>query len=1041
MNSILAAFARHRVAANVMMFVIILCGLWSLNRINTQFLPDFELKVLQAKGTWAGASVEDIQSSIAQPLERAVLALTSVDKVESQSIEGRVYLTITLKDYVDDISAALDEVDQAISGVILPEGADDIDVQQFVFYDPVADILVYGDLTLEELQIIAENAEKSLRASGIAKVDVEGIPEKNLAINVPLTRLLDSNQSLNSLGNRINGQNLNTPSGNIGDSNDINAQLRFANETNEVDALSAVTINQNGAALPLDSLAKLEYKFADDQLRLFYQGQPAVQLKLSRTKGEDTLEVAEILKQWQTRFAGTLPPDVGVYVYNENWKFVQSRISIIVDNGLGGMLLVMIILFVFLNTRLAWWVAAGIPVSFLGALIVMDLSGNSINMISLFGFLIALGIIVDDAIVVGEDAYSQVEQGKDPVEASISAAQRMLPAIIASSATTIAAFLPLLLVGGQAGTFTKSVPLVVIFAILASLIECFLILPGHLAHSLKKKQAQTDKPLSRGQRLRRWLDSKIDVLRHHYFRKVVRWAVNNRRATFAVIVMLFICSIMLLTSGRVKFAFFPAIESPSIELQVEFSEGGDPQRLESYLATAESQLRTIEANSAQTFIVSSVLKVATNNVQSGSLYIELDSNTDRIMSNEAIVSQWRDKLTFPAGLISWGFAENQQGPGTSNVSVRLVSEDLNEMKAASVWLQNEMTNLGTLINVADNLPLGSEQLLLSLNQEGLAIGLSPQQLASEVRSLLNGIEIQQLRHLGNDLSIKLQLQDGLNDWHQLAQMPINISNTSEVVYRPLGAFVDVSFNRAIAQLNRVDGELSVIVSGKRANEDINLNEVNAYITDTLLPQLQQQFSVNVALEGDAAAQSDFFIDVQFGAILGLFLIFGILAWVFESWVWPIAVMAAIPLGLTGALFGHWVMGLELSVLSVYGIFGLSGIVINDSIVLVTFYRRLRQQGMAMYEAIEEAAVQRFRPVILTSLTTCAGLTPLLFESAFDAQFLIPMAAGLVFGLAYATVLILVFVPALLTSIERRRKENKPQQNQDNLTTPTQAHSA
>ncbi|BCE00577.1 efflux RND transporter permease subunit [Marinicellulosiphila megalodicopiae] len=1025
MKSLIESFARHRIASNIVMFVIILGGLWSLNRINTQFLPDFELKLVNAVSVWSGANVEDMQSSIAEPAERAILAITEVDSVNTTVREGYANLNVTLKEYVDDVDQAMSDIQNAVDSISLPEGAEEFTVEQFTFFDPVANVILYGDLTLEELQILSEKTEKSLRNAGISKLDVSGLPEKQLNIELSIEQSLDRNQSAQQLGNLLRAQNSNTPAGQIESNNStapsIQTQLRFSEQSSEIQNLSDASISLNELKFNLTDLADLTYEFNNDEQTIFYKGQRAVILSLSRAKNEDTLEVADRLIQWEKDYTQTLPQSVNLKVYNENWKFVKSRISIIVNNGLGGMALVLIILFIFLNSRLAWWVAAGIPISFLGALIVMDFSGTSINMISLFGFLIALGIIVDDAIVVSEDTYAEIEKGATPEDAAVTAAHRMLPAIIASSITTIAAFLPLLLVGGQAGTFTKSVPLVVIFAIVASLIECFIILPGHLAHSLKAKKDKKEN------KYRKWINDKIDYVRENPYRKLVRLAINNRRALYVIIVSLFILSITMVTSGRVKFVFFPAIASPQIELEVEFSQDSPAYLLSDYLDKNEQIILNIEKESGVSFVQSVIKNVATGDAHSGSIFVELDSSTDRALSNDQILTKWRENLEFYPGLLSVKFKEGQQGPSTNSVSFRLSGDDLTELKAASNWLQNQMATLGTVVEITDNLPLGAEQIILSINSEGVAAGLTVQSLSQQINTITGTTTVQELQHLNDDLKVQIGYNNSFTHWQDIKNIPIQLNDGS---YRPIGAFLDVQYSRAIEQLNRVDGELAVVVSAKRADRNVNLNEVNKYVTDTYIPQLLQQFNVNVNLEGDAAGQASFLVDVQFGALIGMFLIFGVLAWVFESYAWPVAVMAAIPLGLTGAIFGHYFMGLELSALSIYGLFGLSGIVINDSIVLVSYYKRLREEGVAIYQAIEEAAVRRFRPVVLTSMTTCGGLTPLLFESAFDAQFLIPMAAGLVFGLAYATILILLFVPALLVSIEKRRGVNKAELNKE-----------
>ncbi|MFC3853271.1 efflux RND transporter permease subunit [Salinispirillum marinum] len=1011
MGGVIRYFARHRVAPNVLMAVVIMCGLWALDRLNTQFLPDFDLSIVQVTAEWSGASAEDVQESLTIPLEQSLLSNTDIDELRSTSFEGGMNMNMTLRESVQDVRQAVADIESAFATVRLPEGAEEPDVSQFVFFEDVADVLLYGDLSFEELRTWALRAERSLKAAGIARVDVEGLPEADLTLTVPVERLLESGLTVNDLAQRLGGQNLNTPAGITGE-NVLTTQLRFQNQTVDPRLLSEQRIasnNSNGFSR-LGDLGELNREYDDNSTRLFYEGQPAVRLSLSRASGEDTLVVADNLQTWRETFEPGLPEGMSLTVYNENWRFVLSRINIILESGLGGIVLVLLVLFLFLNHRLAFWVALGIPVSFMATLILVELTGNSINLISLLGFLIALGIIVDDAIVVGEDTFAHVEMGEDPKNAAVAAAQRMLPAVLASSVTTIAAFLPLLLVSGQAGTFTKAVPLVVIFAIVASLIECFLILPGHLAHSLK----------NRGQRkpniLRRGLESGIEWFRQVPFRNAVQFFVSYRLVTYSVALSFLFIAFALVSSGRVKFVFFPDIQQQQVTLEVAFTEGTPVADVQAFLQEMQRGLRDIEDEVNFNFVNTEVLELNRGAPEQGALFIEMDGATDRPVSNSEIVNRWREQMNVPANVLSVRFVQPAQGPSTSGVSARLRGEDLVELKAASNWLQRELRNFGGLREVSDNLPLGSEQLSLTLNADAESLGINAQQLSGQIAALTSGRTVQTIAQEGTDLAIRVTVpEEDVATWFQLQTMPVQVRPGE---WLPLSALVTVDFAQAIDRLNRVNGELSAVVSARVAREDLTIGEVNQWLQDDVTERLQNQFDVVLSVEGDQQSQNDFFRDVQFGAILGLLLIFGALAWVFESWLWPLAVLAAIPFGLVGAIGGHWAMGLELSVLSVYGLFGLSGIIINNAIVLITFYRRLRDEGMSVEDAVVEASVQRFRAVLVTSLTTIAGLSFLLFETSFDAQFLIPVAAGIVFGLGFGTVIILFLVPALLTSLER-----------------------
>lgn len=1010
MNSIITAFAKHRIAPNAVMFIVIFLGLVALDRLNTQFLPDFDLNVVRVSTPWEGASAEDVQEGLAIPIEQAILGLTDVDRVTTTSIEGRASMTVTLKESAPAIDQMITEIEKAIAVVSLPDGVGDTLVEEFVIFDPVADVLIYGDLSLEELKKLSEDAERSMKAAGITKVDISGIPSRTLEASLPVENYLSIGSGLTALGQQVAGRNVNAPAGITGESG-ISSQLRIRNEAQTEETLGRQIISVDDQVLALNQIADVSMVRNDSEARLYYQSLPAVKLSLSRAAGEDTLEMADILAQWKADFSGKLPEGAQIHVYNEAYEFVQSRVNIILENGLGGMVLVLIVLFLFLNHRLAWWVAAGVPISFLGTFLFLELSGNSINVISLLGFLIALGVIVDDAIVVGENAYANIEKGDDPEAAAIKAAKKMFPAVLASSITTIAAFLPLLLVGGTAGAFTKGVPIVVIMAIAASLIECFIILPGHLAHSFKKGQMKEPNVF------RRKFEQGFDFVRQRIVRKIVTKAVNYRATTFSFVVVALILAVMLLVTGRVKFAFFPAIQAPEIQLQAEFSEGTNPDVVTSFLRDMQSALEDIEVSSNETLIDTIVLETNTGSPEQGSLYVQLDSDTERSLSNAQIIQQWRAAVASPAGLKDLNFVEGQQGPSSNGVSIRLVNEDLAQLKQATDFVKEELAGITGLIEISDDIPLGAEQLDLTLTPDAEALGLTPSDLARALRETVDGFIVQSLQVDGDELDVLLRIDEKQTDsWFALSQFPIRLPNGDA---RPLAALAEPSSDRAIQQLSRVNGELSAVVTAKLASRDLNLTEVNQTIDTEVRQALLDRYpNIRLDVEGDQASQAEFFEDVRIGGMLGLLLIFIALAWVFESWSWPFAVMSAIPFALTGAIVGHWVLGLELSVLSIYGLFGLSGIIINDSIVLVTFYRSLRAQGLGIEEAVIEASVQRFRAVLLTTLTTVGGLTPLLFETSFDAQFLIPLGAGIAFGLVYGIVLILLFVPSMLVTIER-----------------------
>ena len=1014
MTAILASFARHRIAPNVLMFVILLLGLWSLERLNVQFLPDLNLNLLQVSVEFEGASAQDVQRGITIALENTLSGNADIDTLRSRSLAGRMEMDIALREDVADPDRALRDIERALSTAQLPSGVDTPEVVPFVFFERVADVLLYGDLTLGELRYWVDRAEQSLSRAGIARVQVAGLPQQEWVLEVSAQQLLAQGVTVGTLAEQLAATNIDVPAG-VSGAGTQSVQWRFDQQRERIVELEEMAIRTQQGLLPLGALGTLRQGYVDDEMRLWFEQQPAVRLSLSRASGEDTLAVAQRLDTWTQAFTAELPPGVQMQVYNEDWRFVQSRIGIILDSGLGGMLLVLLVLFVFLNHRVAFWVALGIPISFLGTLVLMELSGNTINLISLLGFLVALGIIVDDAIVVGEQTYAQVEQGVAPADAAVTAARRMLPAVLASSVTTIAAFLPLLLVSGQAGTFTISVPLVVIFAILASLIECFLILPGHLAHSLKQRTAQSPRQWWP----RRQFERGFNWFRQHPFRRLVQFAVAQRLTTYSIALVLLVWSLMLVVSGRVNFVFFPDIQQEQVTLEVDFAEGTPVAEVQSFLNEMDLALRQLDAELPFKLVQLTVQELYRGAPERGALFVSFADATDRPMSNDEVLRQWRERVVAPAGIVGLRFTQPEQGPSTNQVNVRLRADDPADLQRASLWLQQQLRGFGGLRDVGDNMPLGGETLSLRLRSEALSLGLSAPMLAQQVADLTQGRTAQVIQRERDELHIMVRLpQAETRSWVDLQQIPIILEGG---LWQPLSALVTLDVRQVTQQLNRVNGELSAEVTAALGQPGLLLRDVNGWLRSEVLPELETRFPVAASLEGDEAGQTQFLRDVQFGAVLGLVLIFGALAWVFESWLWPFAVLSAIPFALTGAVAGHWIMGIELTVLSVYGLFGLAGIVINNGIVLVLFYRDLLRSGLSVQEAVVEASVQRFRAVVLTTLTTVAGLSFLLFERSFDAQFLIPVAVGIVFGLLFGTIVMLVLVPALLTTMETWRE--------------------
>ena len=1014
-TDIIGLFAHHKVAANLLMVIMLLTGAFALDRLNVQFFPTFELDIVSVRVVWSGASAEDIEDGITDPLEQRLRTVDGLDKMTSTSSQGISSITLEFDEGVDSL-LALDEVRRAVDAFRnFPQDAQKPEVALATRYEQVARLLITGLQNRDEMRHLARRFETELLERGLDQVQINGLPSEEIRIQVDHDALEQLGTGLREIGQRVSDFSLDLPAGSIG-RDEGSRELRSLDKRREALGFEQIPIRADQQLrVELGDVAKIERVPRDRSVLLTVDGQPAIEMVLQRSERGDTLEAARAFSQWLEEARQTLPPGIEISVYDASWELVRDRIMLLVTNGLGGLVLVVAILYLFLTGRVAFWVAWGIPVSFAATLFILYLVGGSINMLSLFALIMALGIIVDDAIVVGEDAMAHYQMGEDPLLAAEGGARRMLAPVIASSLTTIAAFLPLILVGGRIGNILGAIPIVIICVILASLVESFLVLPGHLRNAFV--HTHKIKPNS----LRARLDRGFERLRDRGFRPLAMVAVRHRFATVASAIAMLTIAVGLLAGGRLGFVFFPTPEAQIINANVTFAAGTPRARVDRFLAHLEETLAETEQALDQGRLINVVLAFHGSKSgagsgsaadQLGSLQIELVEPDLRAVRNNELIAAWRARIDLPAGLESLNITGRRVGPPGRDLTIRLTGAAAEQLKRAALALSETIAGINGVLEVDDDMAYGREQLIYRLTPVGEALGLTVSELGRQLRTAFDGQLVQ-------------ILQDGADEVEVRVMLPAAERGTLASLYRlnvrtpagesvPLTAVADWASRRGFEVLRHADGKLAVEVTADVDANVTTVGEVIAGLEDGTLEQLQRDYGIDYSFEGRSADQRDTLSDMRKGLMLGLILIYLILAWVFSSYGWPLVVMAVIPFGLTGALFGHWVMGIDLTILSLFGMFGLSGIVVNDSIILVSFYQQLRGEGLSVEQALIDAASQRLRAVLLTSLTTIAGLMPLLFETSYQAQFLVPMATSIAFGLGFATLLILLVIPALLS---------------------------
>ncbi len=1016
-NDLLGLFANHKVAPNLLMIIMILAGIIALTKLNVQFFPSFELDTISVSTSWTGASAEDVETGVTNPLEQRLRSLDELKEMSSTSASGISSITLVFNEG-SDLSLALDNVKKQIdSFTSLPEDAELPRVSQVVYYESVARLLISGPKNLNELRTIARRFELELLSRGVDKIDIYGLPKQSIQIEVAAEQIQSLGLGLDDLARRIKNASRDLPAGLIGE-NDGAREIRSQNQRRSALQFNDLSIvSTQDKRINLSDIATIENKSIAGSSTITIGDSQAVVMVLRRSESGDSLKSAEVLQSWLDDTIPTLSPNVNVQVFNERWELIKGRIMLLVENGIGGLALVLLILYAFLSTRVAFWVAVGIPVSFMATLAVLYLSGGSINMISLFALIMALGIIVDDAIVVGEDAQAHYDQGEDPLKASEGGARRMLAPVLASSLTTIAAFLPLMLVGGRMGNIMIAIPIVIICVIIASLIESFLILPGHLRNAFSGKKRQSES------KIRVKLTNGFDRFRDNLFRPLVHAAIEFRWTTIALAFGFLIFAVGLFVGGKTGWQFFPSPESTTVYANVRFVAGTSREVVDKFLFHTESELgNTIESYDetvVETYYTSHARTSgrgrAIKGERVGSVYVELVSSENRQTENADFIKNWRKRIVLPSGIESFTISSRRVGPSRRDLNIRLTGATPKRLKSASLDLQEALASISGVSAIDDDLPYGREQLIYSLSPAGEALGLSITDLGQQLRAAYDGIVLQRFQQGADEVEVRLQLpsteQRNLNS---LLQLPIKLPNGDFV---PLESVAEWGSNQGFESLRHFNGKLSAAVTADVNESVISIVDISTDLRNSVLPILASQYGINFSIEGSSASQRDTFSDMKLGAIMALMLMYLVLAWVFSSYGWPLLVMITIPLGLTGAVLGHWAMDMNMTILSLFGFFGLSGIVVNDSIILVMFYQKIRSRGVPIYLALEEAACQRLRAVLLTSLTTIAGLTPLLFETSRQAQFLIPMAVSIAFGLAFATVLILLVIPAMLSIYE------------------------
>ena len=1011
-------FARHKTAANIVMVVMLVTGIMSADRLNRQFFPDVDVEVIGVSVVWSGATAEDVDSNIIQPLEPELRTIANVKKVSSTSFEG---LGSTQVEFVfgTDMQKALADVEAAVGQVDFPIDAEAAKVTKGEFYDTISRVVLHGPLPLEALRFYGKQIKEDLLQIGVDKVELLGLPAEEILIEVNEAELARLGLTLDDISRAVAAVSVDVPAGRFADGA---LRVRSLGLRKSADGYRDIEVvaRQDGSRVLLGDIATITDTIADPAVLQFKDGNPAVELHIQRSKTSDSLTVNELVQDYIAEKQGELPTNLRLAQHDVSAVLISERIGLMVENGLGGLLIVMAVLFIFLPGRVAFWVAAGIPVAFLATFSVMLVSGQSINMISLFGLIMALGIVVDDAIVIGEHAeYLRVKRNLPIAEAAILAGKRMGAPVISAMLTTVAAFLPLFMVKGIIGVIIGAIPAVVCAVLVASLIECFFILPAHLAHygDSKKKEPSW---------FRRNFDAGFDFFKDKLFSKAVKASYRFRYVTFAFAIGMLVAAVGMMAGGRVNFVFFSAPEADRVFANITMASGSTRSQTMTMLEEVERALDSVEAELTsdgsdlisfsyskigETFIGDpGAARGGADELKAG-MVIELLTADQRAVRVDEFVEALRSEIRPMPGLERLLVRAPAGGPPGRELDLRLMGDDLEVLKSTALEMVQIADAIPGTTDIEENLNYGAEERIIRLTPFGRSLGFTVASIGAQVRSALDGAIVKRFPRGDEEVTVRLALPKEDVSTDSLGELRLI---TPQGTYVDLADVATVEPRLGFSVVRRQDGFREVAIQGELDDKTINTSQAKEALMANGLDELVTSKGLRYRFDGRDQEQGEAFADMSTGGTLALICIYVILAWVFSSWSRPFAVMIMIPFGLIGAVVGHFVMGLQMNILSLFALIALSGIVVNNSIILVaTIERRLEELGGAFEEAVISGAVDRLRPVLLTSMTTIGGLSTLMFETSLQAQFLIPMATTIVFGLAITTALVLFLVPATL----------------------------
>ena len=1007
-HGLIAWFARNSVAANLLMVFIIIMGIASFLTIQRQMFPNIEINYITINANYPGASPQEIEESIFIKIEEAIKDITEIKRTVSRAFRGSgtVSLEIETKAELTDV---LDKVKLRVDGIAtFPAGMEPVNVSQVEFQQDVIEMPLVGNLPLADLKKIAKEIEDELLQLGNVSLVQMSAPDDEIAIEIKPDTLRKYSLSISDITRAINSYSANMSAGQIRTNAGL-VSVRVENQfySGEEFAAIPVKIGAGGARVTLGDVAYINDGFVEGERYFKYNGMNAISMAVKATKTQDTIPVAETVKAYIEQKNQSFTEDVQIEVLVDLTYYLNARLDMMLSNLIQGSVLVAFMLTLFLRFRLALWVMVGLPVCFLGAVMLMPLFGISINILSLFAFIMVLGIVVDDAIVIGESAYTEIENQGGGVDNVIRGAKRVATPATFGVLTTIAVFAPFTLSSGPEGAFFYNIAVVVILCLAFSLVESKLILPAHLAHT----NFSPIKPDS----WRAKFNKRFQSIINGPYKRTVEAAINARWVVFMMFVALLMISWGLISANYVRMVPNPKVPHDFPSVRIEMNENVSDLATINALKVVENTILSVEEELIEEFGSGMVRdRLAFNNSRNeGRILTPLVNEDERPIDTFELARRWREAIPEISGMKSFTVIDDVNGGGGDDgeFGYLLFGPDIDTLNAAGLKFIEMLQQQDGLFDVSSTIDPPSKEVQMSLLPVAYDLGLTLSNIASQVGAGFYGGEAQRVIRNGEEVRVMVRYPELTRE--RFAELKYSLITTPTGEEVMLGDVVVLEEKPGISYIRREGGYRSVYVWGNIDEETVEPNEVVEEIKETLLPQLKEEFpSVMTELGGDIEEQQAQQNEQVLFFIAAMVMVYILLAVPLKSYGQPLIIMSVIPFSLTGAIWGHFILGLDLSMMSTFGLIAAAGVVINDSLVMTDFVNQRRSQGYSVKHAVVEAGTARFRAITLTSITTFVGVLPIMFETSLQAAFVVPMAAALGFAVLYATLVTLILVPCL-----------------------------